>query len=92
MTNDGLTYLMTANDVVGKYDGDTTWIGAGSDTCEPRTAVVRSATRIWPSTPMLKRVILKPNATAAAEIMSGVARLRVDWMTLVSPRAPNKVE
>lgn len=28
MTNDGLTYLMTANDVVGKYDGDPTWYGA----------------------------------------------------------------
>lgn len=28
MSNDGLTYLMTSNDVVGKYDGDTTWYGS----------------------------------------------------------------
>jgi hypothetical protein len=41
---------------------------------------------------MLKRFILKPMATAAAEIMSGVARLSMPCKTFVSPAAPKSVE
>ena len=65
--------------------------GAGKSTAAPATAVAKSATLICPSTPMLKRFILKPMATAAAEIMSGVARLSAPCKTLVSPAAPNSV-
>lgn len=42
------------------------WRGAGRATCAPTTAVAIAARRYWPSTPMLKRFIRKPTATASA--------------------------
>ena len=39
----------------------------GSQACPANTAAANTATRYWPSTPMLNRFIRKPMATAMAE-------------------------
>ena len=41
--------------------------GFGSEIELPTTAAVKAASRYWPSTPMLKRFIRKPMATARAD-------------------------
>lgn len=41
--------------------------GAGRVTAPPTAAAVSAARRYWPSTPMLKRFILNPIATASAD-------------------------
>jgi len=46
---------------------------------------ISAANRYWPSTPMLKRFILNPTATAVADNMSGVARFIISssWLLCV---------
>lgn len=42
------------------------WNGPGRSTLAPTRAAIIAARRYWPSTPMLKRFIRKPTATARA--------------------------
>ncbi len=42
------------------------WMNAGRSSRLPTNAANSAAIRYWPSTPMLKRFIRKPNAAAAA--------------------------
>lgn len=70
------------------------WIGPGSENCEPTKAATTAASRYWPSTPMLKRFIRKPTATARPAMNSGTARLIMVVMLLttalgVSPKFRN---
>ena len=60
--------------------------GAGSDSSEATCAAMMEARRYWPSTPMLKRFMRKPMATATADRYSGVARLTMS--TSVSNSKP----
>src|SRR2546426_7059463 len=51
------------------------WMGGGRCRSGPTAAAMNTANRYWPSTPMLNRFILKPMATARAEMYSGIAVL-----------------
>ncbi len=57
-----------------------TWNGPGSSSWAPTQAATNEASTYCPSTPMLKRFILKPMATATPAMNSGVARLRMSIM------------
>lgn len=43
------------------------WIAPGRAMAPPTAAAANAARRYWPSTPMLKRFIRKPMATASAD-------------------------
>ena len=40
--------------------------------CDPTKAAINEATKYWPSTPMLNSPILKPTATAIADMYKGI--------------------
>src|SRR4051812_47676875 len=63
------------------------WIQAGAANLEPTYAGQTAAIRYWPSTPMLKRVIRKPTATARPAINSGTARVGMGTMPLTTARS-----
>ena len=50
--------------VMATRNTNTTWIGAGNDTCAPAQPEISAARMYCPFEPMLNRFILNPIATA----------------------------
>ena len=60
----------------------STCIGVIILNCDPTKAAIREPIRYWPSTPILNNPILKPTATAIAEMYNGIDRFIIETIDL----------